>query len=152
MFDLYARESGLLSGGVQGSLVLKCARNGRKFREGQGERELLPSARCEHIVCSCQQIGAPWPSTCLGMRQSQRLQPTTDSLQHTREVNRSSHAYIALWLSSADRIRNHLRLLVNQRTCGIQNIRSASRWQQKSHREDRTQWQDKPTCPHRKVV
>jgi len=33
----------------------------------------------------CQQIGAPWPSTCLGMRQSQRLQPTTDSLQHTRE-------------------------------------------------------------------
>jgi len=68
-----------------GSLDLKCARNGRKFREGQGERELLPSARCEHIVCSCQQIGAPWPSTCLGMRQSQRLQPTTDSLQHTRE-------------------------------------------------------------------
>ena len=87
--DRYAKESCLLSGGVQESLDLKCAHNGRKFREGQGERELLPSARCEHIVCSCQQIGATWPSTCLGMR----MQATTDSLQHTREVNRSSHAY-----------------------------------------------------------
>lgn len=29
----------------------------------------------------CQQIGATWPSTCLGMR----MQATTDSLQHTRE-------------------------------------------------------------------